>query len=103
MKYRTAVLGIIFGLGFLVFFSYQAGMSIGFAVGFFVIYFGLAFAYTRTRAELGPPLQGIFYFGPLQLMVATVGSRKLSHQTLTAAAPYWTFTKTLGVSFLKAY
>jgi len=45
------------------------------------------------RAELGPPLQGIHYSGPLQLIVATVGSRRLSHQTLSVAPPLWTFTK----------
>ncbi|MBI1924436.1 hypothetical protein HYR99_09310, partial [Candidatus Poribacteria bacterium] len=93
MKYRTAVLGTVCGTGLLVAFSYRAGMAIGFALSFFVLYFAIAFAFTRMRAELGPPLQGIHYSGPLQLIVATVGSRRLSRQTLSAAPPYWTFTK----------
>ncbi len=93
MRYRTAVLGTVCGTGLLVAFSYRAGMSIGFALSFFVLYFAIAFAFTRMRAELGPPLQGIHYSGPLQLIVATVGSRRLSRQTLSAAPPYWTFTK----------
>ncbi len=95
MAYRTAVLGALLGTAFLVIFSYQAGMSIPFALSFFLIYFAIMFAFTRMRAELGPPLQGIHYAGPLQLIVATVGSRRISPQTLTAAAPYWTATKEL--------
>ncbi|MBM3237841.1 hypothetical protein FJZ31_16250 [Candidatus Poribacteria bacterium] len=95
MKYRTAVFGAILGTASLVIFASQAGMSILFPLAFFLIYFAIMFAFTRMRAELGPPLQGIHYSGPLQLIVATVGSRKISPQTLTVAAPYWTFTKEL--------
>jgi len=95
MKYRTAVLGALFGTASLVIFASQAGMSVLFPLAFFLIYFAIMFAFTRMRAELGPPLQGIHYSGPLQLIVATVGSRKISPQTLTVAAPYWTFTKEL--------
>lgn len=93
MRYRTAIFGVLAGGVFLVFFSYRAGMSIGFGLSFFLVYMAIAFGFTRMRAELGPPLQGIHYSGPLQLIVAVVGSRRLSRSTLTAAAPYWTFTK----------
>ncbi|MFC1714049.1 DUF6785 family protein [Candidatus Poribacteria bacterium] len=93
MKYRTAFLGTLLGITFLVVFSYKAGMSILFALSFFLIYYAIIFAFTRMRAELGPPLQGIHYAGPLQLMVATLGSRRISIQTFTAAAPYWPMTK----------
>lgn len=93
MKYRTAFLGTLMGVVFLVAFSYEAGMSIWFAIFFFLIYFTIIFAFTRMRAELGPPLQGIHYAGPLQLMVAIMGSRRISSQTFTAAAPYWPMTK----------
>lgn len=95
MKYRTAVLGAILGTASLVIFAFQAGMSVLFPLVFFLIYFTIMFAFTRMRAELGPPLQGIHYSGPLQLIVAAVGSRKISQQTLTVAAPFWTFTKEL--------
>ena len=93
MGYRSAVIGTIFGMTALVVFCYAAGMSVIFAIAFFVIYFVIAFAYTRMRAELGPPLQGIHYSGPLQFIIAMVGSRKISAQTLTVAAPFWTMTK----------
>jgi len=93
MRYRTAFIGTILGIAFLVIFSYQAGMSVLFALSFFLIYFTIIFAFTRMRAELGPPLQGIHYAGPLQLIVAVVGSRGISSQTFIAAAPYWPLTK----------
>ena len=95
MSYRTAVIGAVLGLTFCVIFFYEAGMSIGFALAFFLLYLAIMFAFTRMRAELGPPLQGIHYSGPLQLIVAAVGSRRISVQSFTAAAPLWTFTKEL--------
>ncbi len=103
MRYRTATLGACLGIVFLVGFAYRAGMSIPFALSFFGIYFVILFAFTRMRAELGPPLQGIHYSGPLQLIVATVGSRRISAQTLTAAAPYWTHTKEIRNSPMPFY
>jgi hypothetical protein len=93
MSYRFAVIGTLLGMAFLVIFCYEAGMSALFAISFFVIYFTISFAYTRMRAELGPPLQGIHYSGPLQFIIATIGSRKISAQTLTVSAPFWTMTK----------
>jgi len=93
MSYRMAVVGMIMGMAFLLIFCYESGMSVLFAFVFFLIYFAIAFAYTRMRAEIGPPLQGIHYSGPLQLIVAAIGSRRISAQTLTVAAPFWTMTK----------
>ena len=93
MHYRTAVWGIVLGSIFLVGFCYRAGMSISFAIGFFGIYYMILFGFTRMRAELGPLMHGIHFFGPFQLIVAMTGSRRISPQTLTVAAPYWTHTK----------
>jgi hypothetical protein len=95
MSYRMAAFGAILGLIFLTVLLYQAGMEVWFAVSFLVLYLAILFAFTRMRAELGPPLQGIHYSGPIQLTVAAVGSRHISPQTLTVAAPLWTFTKEL--------
>lgn len=98
MSYRAAILGVILGMTFLLIFLYEAGMSVWFALGFFLIYFIILFAYTRMRAELGPPLHGISYSGPLHLILAILGSRKVSLQTLTVAAPFWTLTKEIRCS-----
>ncbi len=93
MRYRTAVWGTVLGFVFLVGFCYRAGMSLSFAVAFFGIYYLILFGFTRMRAELGPLMHGIHFFGPFQLIVAMTGSRRISPQTLTVAAPYWTHTK----------
>ena len=93
MRYRTAVWGTVLGSLFLISFCYRAGMSLGFAVAFFGIYYLILFGFTRMRAELGPLMHGIHFFGPFQLIVAITGSRRISPQTLTVAAPYWTHTK----------
>jgi len=95
MNYRTATLGAILGIIFLTILLYQAGMEAWFALSFLILYLAIVFAFTRMRAELGPPLQGIHYSGPVQLTVAAVGSRHISPQTLTVAAPLWTMTKEL--------
>ena len=93
MRYRTAVWGAILGIVFLVGFCYHAGMSLTFAFAFFGIYYLILFGFTRMRAELGPLMHGIHYFGPFQLIVAITGSHRITPQTLTVAAPYWTHTK----------
>ena len=93
MRYRTAVWGTVLGSIFIIGFCYRAGMSLGFAVAFFGIYYLILFGFTRMRAELGPLMHGIHFFGPFQLIVAITGSRRISPQTLTVAAPYWTHTK----------
>ena len=68
-------------------------MSIGFWSQFFLIYMAIALGFTRRRVELGLLWQGIHSFSPLQLIVAVVGSHRLSRSTLTAAASCWIFTK----------
>ena len=93
MKYRNALLGMFLGIIFLIAFSYKAGMSIWFATFFFLMYLVIILAFTRMRAELGPPLQGLWQFGPIQFMVSAMGSRRLSRQTLVVSAQYWALTK----------
>ena len=94
IRYQTMLAGMIGGTILLVGFFAWAGLSASFSFSFFAVYF-VIMAFTRMRAELGPPLQGIHYSGPLQLIVAIVGSRRITRQTLTVAAPLWTATKEL--------
>ncbi|MBT3269495.1 hypothetical protein HN371_20290 [Candidatus Poribacteria bacterium] len=93
MTHRFALWGGLAGTLCLVAMLYRAGMTFWFAFGFFAIYFGILFAFTRLRAEVGPPLLGIHYSGPIQLMVAGAGSRRVPIRSLTVAAPLWTHTK----------
>ena len=103
MRYRTAALGTLLGIAFLVGFCYRSGMSALFATAFFAIYFLILFGITRVRAELGPLTHGIPMFGPFQLIVSAVGSQKIPAQTLIASAPHWTHTKGFQSQPMPAY
>ena len=55
MRYRTALFGLVGGFLFMFIFSYQAGMSVLAIPVFFGLYFAIAIAVTRLRAEFGAP------------------------------------------------
>ena len=93
MSYRTAVLGIIIGMTFLVLFCYQAGMYVWVAVVFFTVYFMLSIAVTRVRAELGPPAHELHKGGPDRLMPDIIGTRRLGRGSLTVFSLFFWFTQ----------
>ena len=70
---RLAVLLIATGGAFLYFFCARASMSPGIIVAFFLIYFLMATAITRMRAELGPPSHDIFPVGAHRQLVEVLG------------------------------
>ncbi|MBI1927401.1 hypothetical protein HYR99_24575, partial [Candidatus Poribacteria bacterium] len=72
MRYRTAIFGLVGGTLFLIGFGHQAGMSIASVFLFFGLYFAIAIAITRLRAEFGAP-HGVFNH-PLDIMVTCFGS-----------------------------
>src|SRR5262249_55016674 len=55
MSYRAALIGILLGCAFLMFFCLKAGMSWGIVAAYFAFFFVLSVGITRLRAELGPP------------------------------------------------
>jgi energy-converting hydrogenase Eha subunit A len=93
MRYRWAVLGIVCGTIFLVFFSYRAGMSIWIAFTYFAIYFILSIAMTRMRAELGPPAHELEYGGPNELITNFIGRQRLGTRNLTIFSLYLFFNR----------
>ena len=64
MRYRTAVLCLIGGMIALMIYCSQLGMSPWLVPLFFGLYFMIATALTRMRAELGPPLHPIVLVNP---------------------------------------
>ncbi len=95
IRYRTAVLGICFGLLFLSFFSYKAGMSLWLAPLFFLLYYVFAITVTRLRAELGYPLHDVhFARGPDHILLTIFGTRVLRPHNLTVIALYHWFNRT---------
>jgi len=93
MRYRSALIGVIAGMIFLVFFCQQAGMSIWTAVAFFVLYFALSTAITRMRAELGSPVHDLHFSGPDLVMTTAVSTRRYSPQDLTMLSFFHFFNR----------
>jgi hypothetical protein len=93
MSYRTAVLGALAGVAVLVVFSYYAGMALWLGVAFFVIYFALAIAVTRMRAEFGTPVHDLHFTGPDWTLTTVAGQRVFSGADLTVMSLYFWFNR----------
>jgi hypothetical protein len=70
MSYRTAAVLILIGLIFLVCFSAAIGLRAWLGVMFFVIYYSLALAITRMRAQFGAPVHDLHFTGPDQILTS---------------------------------
>lgn len=92
MSYRLAAIGIIISAIYIVIFSSIAGMAVWIAVIFFGIYFVLAFAITRVRAELGTPHE-IYFVNPNDIMATTIGTRNMDPASMTMMSMYYWFNR----------
>ena len=93
LGYRTAVLGLICGLIFILFFCWKAGMSLWSASIFFALYLMTVIAVTRIRAEVGSPVHDLHFAGPEYLMVDAVGTRKIGPSSLSIISFFWFLTR----------
>jgi hypothetical protein len=93
MSYRTAAAGALAGLIGLLVFSYYAGMSLWVGILFFAIYFALAVAVTRMRAEFGTPVHDLHFTGPDWTMTMVAGQRAFSGSDLTVMSLYFWFNR----------
>ena len=93
MSYRAAAVGILVGFIFLVWFSAVAGLQLWLGVLFFLIYFGLAVAVTRMRAQFGAPVHDLHFTGPDQILTSLIGTRNLPKKDLIALSLYWWFNR----------
>lgn len=95
MSYRFALVGIIGGTLFLVFFCLRAGMALWATLLFFFLYFAISITITRMRAELGPPTHELTGMNAGQIMVDIFGSRRLGTRNLLLISHYfWFFNRT---------
>ena len=83
MSYRTAIIGFILGLAFMVLFCMAGGMSFWVALSFLVLLVGLETTISRIRAELGPPMHELGWVGPDTVLVTALGPRRLGGKNLT--------------------
>ena len=93
MRYRTAFLGIVAGMAYLIFFCYKMGMSVWVGIAVFVIYYMLSMGITRMRVESGAPAHDLHFMGPDYSIPAAVGTRKLGGNNLTALSFMFFFNR----------
>jgi hypothetical protein len=93
MGFRTAILGSLGGVAFLTGFSYYAGMPVWLGALFFVVYFAIALAIARMRAELGPPTHDLHFIGPDQSLTTIFGTRGINGPTLGTMSLYYWFNR----------
>ncbi len=94
LSYRKAGVGFIVGTAFLMGFAhFAAGMSWPVIVAFFTIYWLLALAITRMRAELGPPAHDLHDAGPDRIIAGIVGTSHLSPKDLTVMSQFFWFNR----------
>lgn len=93
MSYRAAMIGIITGVAALVTFANYLGMTWWIGVLFFLMYFALALAITRMRAELGTPMHDLHFTGPEMIMTRIAGSKAFDAQNLTVFGLFFWFNR----------
>ena len=93
MRYRWAFVGMAGGLAGLVAFSVALGLSWWLAVLFFLIYFALALAITRMRAELGTPVHDLHFTGPDWALSDVLGTQGMAPGGLAAFSLFFWFNR----------
>lgn len=87
--YRKSFYVLGFGSLLLIGLSMWMGMKLYYAVLFFAIYFLIAIAITRVRAELGTPHE-IYFVNPQQIMVGLLGFNIIGIANMTVLqSMYW--------------
>jgi len=93
LPYRVSAGLLLACLAYLGIFLHWLGMSWPVVIPFLVIYFAIAVAIARMRAELGPPAHDLHFAGPDQMMMRFGGMRNLGPVNLAALAMTWFFNR----------
>lgn len=86
VSYRLIFFALIAGSVFIIGFCLKIGMSLWIIVVYFAIWFAIAIAITRLRAELGSPVHDLHFIGPDEMLPRLVGIRRLGAVNLTGFA-----------------
>lgn len=92
-RYRFATVGFALGFSFIMLFCYVAGIPLWTSITFFALYFIIAIAITRMRAELGPPTHELYYGGPDQIITMAMGTRVIPKSALATFSLFWFFNR----------
>jgi hypothetical protein len=82
LSFRTAFAGSLVGVGLLIAFAIHGGLSPALAVAFFVIYFLLAVAVARVRAEFGSPVHDFHFAGPDYTLTYLLGTMNVRQRDM---------------------
>ncbi|GDX40457.1 hypothetical protein LBMAG21_07490 [Armatimonadota bacterium] len=90
---RSALLGLAFGMLFLLVLGVIASVPIWWMALFFALFFAISLALTRVRAEVGPPSHDI-QTHPLRMMVTSFGGDTLGAPALGVFTLFTAFNRT---------
>ncbi len=93
IPYRWAVAGLVAGSIGIVAFCLSAHMTPWVIAAFFLIYFTLAVAVTRMRAELGPPAHDLHQGGPDSILPAVMPSNRFARPDLAMFSLFYGFNR----------
>ena len=95
LRYKPATFLFFISFAFLAMFCYLAGMSLWTVIIFFVLYYLIAIAIARVRAELGPPYHEVIGINltPRGMMVKMFGSRRLRGENLAVMTHFHAFNR----------
>lgn len=91
ISYRTAILGFLGGVIFLIMFSYVAKTPIHVAILFFVIFFIYTFTYAKIRVEASPAWLYGPYVNPQEFVTRILGTHRIGNFGLTILTYYQWF------------
>lgn len=83
ISYRLIGIALLAGIVFIIAFCIKMGMSLWVIVIYFAIWFAIAIAITRLRAELGSPVHDLHFIGPDEMLPRLIGIRRLGAVNLT--------------------
>ncbi|HLK55442.1 MAG TPA: DUF6785 family protein, partial [Chthonomonadaceae bacterium] len=93
LPYRWAVFGLVVGSALLYGFCRACKMTPLTILWFFLIYFTLAIAITRMRAELGPPAHDLHQAGPDSILTQILPSNKFARPDLAMFSMFYGFNR----------
>ncbi len=93
LTYRAAALGIVVGLLGLIWVWSALGMRLWVSLAFFGIYYLLAVAITRMRAQFGAPVHDLHFTGPDTILTQTAGTALFTQKELIVLGISWWFNR----------